>query len=99
MTDLLIDALASWRLVRLLQRDEITREPRMALTGWLLKNGWTKTRYLIQCPHCLGIWTTAFVLGLRRVLGGHALRNLLAVAGMVSVFSELEPKLTSTDSD
>lgn len=95
--DFLLDALASWRLVRLLQRDEITREPRMALTGWLLKNGWTKTRFLIQCPHCLGMWAAAFVLGLRRVPAGHVLRDLLAVAGLVSVFTELEPSLTETE--
>lgn len=97
MTELLLDALASWRIVRLIQKDEITEEPRRMFIGWTLKAGHRKLRYLIQCPHCLGIWSTAFVLLLRRVPGGHVLRDLLAVAGLMSVWAEIEPAATETD--
>lgn len=97
MTELLLDALASWRIVRLLQKDEITEDPRNAFIEWTLKNRHRKLRYLIQCPHCLGVWSTAFVLLLRRAPYGHVLRDLLAVAGLVSVWAEVEDKATKAD--
>ena len=98
MTDLLLDALASWRLTRLLQRDEITRLARNAVIEWTLDRDHPQLRYLAQCPHCLSVHASAVVLALRFVPGGRALRNLLAVAGLVSVFVEMEPALTETDS-
>lgn len=98
MTDLLLDALASWRLTRLLQRDEITRPARSRAIEWALANHHPQLRYLITCGHCGSVWTTAFVLVAKRLPGGKVLRNLLAVAGAVSVFTELEPSLTETDS-
>lgn len=97
MTDLLLDALASWRLTRLLQRDEITRPARNRVIEWTLDGDHPQIRYLVSCPHCLSVWLTAFVLALRWVPGGRALRNLLAVAGAVSAFSEMEPALTETE--
>lgn len=97
MNDLLLEAFASWRLVRLIQKDEITAPARTAIIGWTLDNDHPQLRYLLQCPHCIGVWTSAFVLLLRRVPGGHVLRDLLAVAGLVSIYSELEPALTETD--
>lgn len=96
MTELLLDAIAAWRIVRLIQRDEITEGPRNAYIEWTLGHGHRKLRYLISCPHCLGVWSAAFVLGLRRVPHGHVLRDLLAVAGGVSLWSELEPAATET---
>lgn len=96
MTDLLLDSLATWRLVRLLYRDDITEPPRQALIEWTLEHDRRKLRTLIQCPHCLGIWCAGLVLALRRVPGGRIVRDLLAVAGAQSILWELEPKATTT---
>lgn len=97
MLELVADSLAVWRLVRLLMRDEITKEARASLTGWTLKNGHTKLRYLIQCPHCIGIYAAVFVIALRYVRGGSIIRDGFAVAGLNSILWELEPKATQTD--
>lgn len=97
MTDLFLDALAAWRIVRLAQRDELTASARNDLIGWTLDNDHPQLRYLIQCPHCLGVWASGFVLALRVVPHGRKLRNLLAVAGLVSIWAELEPAATETD--
>lgn len=97
MTELLLDALASWRIVRLLQKDEITAHARHNLIGWTLDKKHPQIRYLISCPHCLSVWSSAFVLLLRRAPFGHVLRDLLAVAGLVSVWAEVEDKATRAD--
>lgn len=94
--ELALDSAATWRLVRLLMRDEITEDIRTAFIEWTLRNDHRKLRYLAQCPHCLSPYCALFVLGLRRVRGGRALRNLLALAGVVSMLYEIEPKATET---
>lgn len=96
MTELLLDALASWRLTRLIQRDEITEKPRTALIAWTLDNDHPQLRYLISCPHCLSVHASLFILIARRTRLGRGLRNLLAVAGLVSIWAEVENKATKT---
>lgn len=98
MTELLLDSLAAWRLVRLAQRDEITRVARNRITGWTIRRDHPQIRYLLSCVHCLGIHGAAFVLVVKHLPGGRGLRNLLAVAGAVSLWGEVEPKATETDS-
>lgn len=55
---LVLDALATYRLIRLVQRDTITSRPRAWAHkrysgGWLLE--------LVTCPWCLSIWVGAGV--------------------------------------
>jgi hypothetical protein len=55
---LIVDALAVYRLVRLVQRDTITNRPRAWLNdryagGWLME--------LTICPWCLSVWIAAAV--------------------------------------
>lgn len=91
MQDLILDGIACYRLTRLIHSDAIFDEHRAALTGWLLERGYRKTRYLLQCPYCLGIWSAAIVLALR----GSRLRDLLAVAGVSAVLYDLLEPSTS----
>lgn len=97
VTEYLLDALATWRLVRLISRDDITEPVRSAFIDWTLRTDHRKLRTLIQCPHCLSIHCAAFVLALRWVPQGRKLRDLLAVSGAVSAFSEMEPALSETE--
>jgi hypothetical protein len=58
----LLISFASYRITRLLVFDSIIDGPR----SWILrklatteKRGWKyELSYLIQCPYCLGVWTT-----------------------------------------
>lgn len=97
MTEYLLDALATWRLVRLISRDDITEPARSAFIDWTLRTDHRKLRTLIQCGHCLGIWCAALVLVVKHLPGGRRLRDLLALAGAVSAFTEMEPALTETE--
>lgn len=85
MSEWVLDALAVHRLVRLIYKDEITAEIRMSLVGWALKNGYTKFRYLLTCPYCLGPYAAAVVLLLRRSW----LRDVLALAGASALLVDL----------
>ncbi len=55
---LLVDALATYRLTRLLVRDEITRRPRR----WLADHyeGWAV--YLSTCMWCMSVWVAGAVV-------------------------------------
>lgn len=90
--DFVLDALATFRLVRLIHSDEITADLRTTAIGWTLRNGHTRARTLLTCVHCLGVWCAGAVLILRRVRGGHHARDLLALAGAASLaFDLLDP--------
>lgn len=90
MTEFVLDALATHRLVRLIVQDEITAALRTSLIGWSLKNGYTKFRYLLTCPFCVGPYAAVVVLLLRRSRA----RDVLALAGASALLLDLlEPSL------
>lgn len=91
MTDLVLDALASWRLVRLIQKDEITAPARTAIVGWTLDNDHPQLRYLLQCPHCLSPHCVILLLCLRRIAPGptRILTRVFAASALVSMYYEI----------
>lgn len=88
-SELALDGLAAWRLARLVTEDEITRKARTAAIDWTLKNQHPQLRYLVTCPHCVGVYAAAVVLALGRIPVGRRVRDLLAVAGVVSAAATL----------
>jgi hypothetical protein len=57
--ELVIIALATYRLTRLLIEDEILAGPRTRLLGQLDQEG--KLRYLLGCYWCLGLWVSLLI--------------------------------------
>jgi Protein of unknown function (DUF1360). len=90
-----IDALATYRLTRLLQQD--TLPPLLAIRDRLMaRYGASPWSELLNCPWCLSVWLGAVVAVLRRVcprlwgLAAHALAAS-AVTGLLSqVSAELD---------
>lgn len=81
VADLVIDALATWRIVRFIQRDSLIEEPREELIN---RYGHLKISELLTCPWCLGIWVAAGVVGARATtprLWGMIARGLAFSAG------------------
>jgi hypothetical protein len=84
-----VDALATYRLTRLLVSDGIADRPRQALLHRCAERGHTKLVELIECPWCTGFWISVVAVGARRVAGrrwapiGEALA-LSAVAGLLA---------------
>lgn len=64
---LLVDALATYRLVKLVRDDRITEPVREAVESSHGPAEQSKVTYLLSCPWCLSIWFGAAVsLGRRR---------------------------------
>jgi hypothetical protein len=84
-----VDALATYRLTRLLVSDGIVDRPRQALLRRCAERGHTKLVELIECPWCTGFWMSVVAVGARRVTGrrwapvGEVLA-LSAVAGLLA---------------
>lgn len=87
---LVVDVLATWRLVRLVQRDTITRAPRQAVLLWATnptpdgtraQAGWVAD--LLDCPWCLAVWAALVVRLLPRWV-----RRLLAVAAVAGALGQ-----------
>jgi hypothetical protein len=66
---LVVDALATYRLTRLLVSDGIADRPRAALLRRLEGRGHRKLVELVNCPWCTGFWIAASVVAGRRVTG------------------------------
>jgi hypothetical protein len=64
--DVTIDALASYRITRLLISDGIVDAPRQAVLDRLERAGRTKLIELIECPWCIGFWIAGSVVAARR---------------------------------
>jgi hypothetical protein len=96
MLTFLIDALATFRITRLLIEDEILRGPRMAILGKLEPEGFTqpgdesKLAYFLQCPWCMGMWIAVAVVGCRTFLPRkwHPLATALALSAAAGLISE-----------
>jgi hypothetical protein len=86
--DLAVDALATFRLTRLLVEDEIA-EPIRRRVWKRFDPQETKVGYLFTCPWCVSIWVGAAVVAARRVapgpwgVGSTALA-LSAVTGLIA---------------
>jgi hypothetical protein len=63
-----LDALASYRLTRLLVSDGIADRPRSALTERLNRRGNRKVVELIECPWCTGFWVALGTVAARRLV-------------------------------
>lgn len=100
VADLVTDAAAVYRLVRLLQQDEITEVPRT----WFVRHFGVQRHgvnwgALADCPWCLSIWIAAAVVLARAGaprLWGMAARGLAFSAG-AGVISELLNRLERDD--
>lgn len=106
----IVDALATYRVTRLLVSDGIADRPRDALLQRLRDRNRNKLVELIECPWCLGFWVAGAVVIARRAapaLWGPTAKVLAfsAGAGIVasavrsmddqhSVTENLEPELT-----
>jgi hypothetical protein len=66
--DVTIDALASYRITRLLVSDGIIDVQRQAVLDRLERAGRTKAVELIECPWCIGFWIAGSVVAARRWL-------------------------------
>src|SRR4051794_36902420 len=66
--DLVVDALASYRVTRLLVSDRIVDRHRDALVDRLRRGGHRKLVELSECPWCIGFWVACGVVAARRVV-------------------------------
>jgi hypothetical protein len=63
---LLVDALATYRITRLLVTDGICDRPREAVLARLREREHTKLVELVECPWCTGFWVAGAVVVARR---------------------------------
>lgn len=88
MLDFTVDALATYRIARLVAQDDLTAPLRERVRD--------SNRFvgrLVQCPHCVGVWAAGGVLVARLVaprLWGPVARGL-ACAAVASVLAETAP--------
>jgi uncharacterized protein DUF1360 len=61
-----IDALASYRITRLLVSDGVIERPRTVLLDKLQARGHNKLVELIECPWCTGFWVAGGIVLARR---------------------------------
>lgn len=97
-TDVLIDALATFRISRLVTEDELLAPVRELVWKYFDPED-TKIGYFVTCPHCVSVWagglmavaTTAVDPAARSVFGGTVgvLRYTLALSGAVSLVREV----------
>lgn len=90
----LVDALASYRIARLITTDEISAPLRSRV--FALSPPPSAPSYLITCMHCTGVWAAAAMTVLSmtppssRLHGKvQAVRHILAVAGAVSAYRDM----------
>lgn len=58
---LILAALATARLTRLVTTDRITEAPRLGLVNAAMARDWDLAAYLLTCPWCVSIYTGAGV--------------------------------------
>ena len=70
-TELAVDALAAYRLTRLVTVDTVPAAvaARSRVTGWARSSGHPAIEELIHCPWCIGFWIASAVVVARAVTG------------------------------
>lgn len=90
LTDAVVDALASYRLVRLVQEDELP--PMLAArTAVIERFGVDSLPFkLMDCPWCLGMWMAAGVVAVRAVSprGWGVVARVLAFSAAAGLLAE-----------
>jgi hypothetical protein len=88
--NVLVDALAVFRLVHLIQRDSILDTPREHLDLWLQERGLDRTAELLGCPWCLSVWCAIGVVGARRMFprAWPPVAEALAFSAITGILSE-----------
>lgn len=95
--DLPVQALACYRLARLVTQDEITRGPRTRLADWLEAHHAAKAAYLMECAFCVGVWAAFAVLLLNRHRAGRWVVRALAISGAQALLVEAVGALPDRD--
>lgn len=88
---LVLLALASYRLTRLIVIDEIFSEPRTWILSKVGVNHFVNAKivYLFSCTWCTGIWVSAFVYWL--YTDNFVFLDVAAIAGLQGFLHALEP--------
>lgn len=92
----IVDALATYRLTRLVTADEITLEPRERLLAFLEDEGFDRAAELVRCSWCASVWVAAGVLTARAVAprAWAPVAQLLAVAAVAALVAHVEQQAT-----
>lgn len=64
--NLLVDALATYRLTRLITTDHLTEPARDHVRGAFRSAGMERLDYALGCDWCTGVWVAAGVVAARR---------------------------------
>ncbi len=91
-----IDALATYRLTRLLIEDEILRGPRVAILDRLdpdtdgpeRPGDESKLAYFLQCPWCVSPYVAILVMCLNLTGPGRLINRVLAMSAVAGLISE-----------
>lgn len=89
----MLDALATYRVTRLITQDEITRPVREKLVERFESRGYSRAAYLLQCPYCVSVWVGLGVAVASRSRRWETLRLALAASGVVSIIHSVEAAL------
>ena len=90
LTRLLVDGLASYRLMKLVRDDRITQPAREAVQKRSGPPEQSKISYLMTCPWCLSVYFgAALTLGRRRwPTATHAVARTLALSALTGLASQ-----------
>lgn len=99
MTRWIVDALAVWRLTRLLTIDGITEPMRDWLTEWTETGPQSpakeKIAELAGCPHCVSVWAAlGVVYAARRTPWWPVMADALALAAVSSLIADARDALS-----
>lgn len=86
--DLVIDALAVYRLTRMINQDYIFEDLRNKIFEHFPRD--TKIGYLFTCDWCMSIWCAAFLFTIKKLRPEEykILAGILATSGITGIISE-----------
>lgn len=89
-TSLTVDALAAFRLTRLIVTDDVFGVPRSSVKSWLLEHDHPRLYDLIGCPWCVSVYVGAGVVAARTVAPRvwHPLACALAFSAVTGALAE-----------
>ncbi len=89
-TDATVDALAVYRLTRIIVDDEIVEDQRQQAIAWLDRHDMEKVSYLIGCYWCSGFWVSIICALIRSRLPRlwRAVRWPLAASAVTGILAE-----------